>query len=51
MFAYEGLLCDYVFVWNTCAACSLDDPIRQNCPNTTNVCASRSQAGKTFLIM
>jgi len=51
VFAYEGAQCDYVFVWNTCAACSLDDPIRQNCPGVTNICTNGSRAGKILLTL
>jgi len=50
VFAYEGAQCDYVFVWNTCAACSMDDPIRQNCPNKTALCAGGNTI-KIFLVL
>lgn len=49
----ENDYCEYIFLWNTCAACPMSSPIRQNCPGIYQSCTASNglTAGSILLIV
>lgn len=53
VFSYENDYCEYVFVWNTCAACAMGTAVRDACPAIASSCgfAGSLSTGSILLIV